>query len=149
MRAVRVFQSLIGDWTLSRTLKPDIGTMTGTARFRELEPNLLHYREDGHLELATGHVGQAYREYHYCLKDEQIHVCFVEPGAFGRVLHTLRLAESPEKTVEVADVHVCNEDSYAGRYRFEMPDRFTIEMTVLGPTKDYSTYTIYNRLWRP
>ncbi len=90
---MQVFQSLIGDWTLSRVLSPDIGTMTGTARFRELEPNLLHYREDGQLELATGHVGQASREYHYCLEDEQIRVCFVEPDTFGRTLHTLRHAD--------------------------------------------------------
>lgn len=139
---MRIFQSLIGDWTLSRVLSPDIGTMTGTARFRELGPNLLHYREDGQLELATGHVGHAYREYHYCLEDEQIRVCFVEPDTFGRTLHTLRFAGS---AVEATDVHLCGQDTYTGRYWFETPDRFTIEMTILGPNKDYSTHTIYNR----
>lgn len=147
MTSRRVFHSLIGDWALSRVLHPGIGTMTGTARFRELEPNLLHYREDGRLELATGHVGHAYREYHYVLDDgapgeERIRVCFVESGTAGRTLHTLRLAGP---TVEATDVHLCNQDTYAGRYWFETPDRFTIEITVLGPHKDYSTHTEYHR----
>ena len=168
MAGARLFQSLIGDWALSRVIDIGIGTMTGTARFRQLEPNLLHYREDGRLQLATGYQGDAHREYHWVLEDgvledgvledgrlkdgglrdgvlaeEQIRVCFVEPGSVGRTLHTLRFAES---AVVATDVHQCGQDAYTGRYRFDTPDRFTIEMTVHGPTKDYSTHTSYTRL---
>lgn len=152
MAGARLFQSLIGDWTLSRVIGTGIGTMTGTARFQQLEPNLLHYREDGHLQLATGYQGDAYREYHWVLddgvledgvrEDEQIRVCFVEPDGSGRTLHTLRFAES---VATAADVHYCGQDTYTGRYRFDTPDRFTIEITVHGPNKDYSTHTSYTR----
>jgi hypothetical protein len=141
-----IFHSLVGDWTLSRVISPGIGTMTGTARFHRLEPNLLHYREDGRLELAGGHRGEAYREYHYLLEDERIRVCFVEADRSGRTLHTLRFAES---ATEATEVHLCGRDSYTGRYRFQTPDSFTIEMTVLGPNKDYSTRTSYHRLAHP
>ncbi len=145
MGGARLFQSLIGNWALSRVFGTDLGTMSGTARFHEIEPNVLHYREDGRLQLATGYQGDAYREYNYVLEDEQIRVCFVEPGSFRRTLHILRLAES---TVTATDTHHCGQDVYTGRYWFEAPDSFTIEMLVRGPRKDYSTYTRYTRLHR-
>ncbi|MGH8906082.1 MAG: DUF6314 family protein [Egibacteraceae bacterium] len=142
----RLFCSLPGDWTLTRAI-PDIATMTGTARFHQLEPALLHCREDGRLTLSSGQSHSAYREYHYRLADGLIQVCFAEPGV-PRILHTLRLAQAGDQLHSCAatDIHHCGNDTYTGRYEFPTDDRFTVEMRVVGPRKDYSIHTTYDRI---
>ena len=136
----RLFLSLPGKWALARAI-PGIGAVTGFATFRQLRPDLLLYREEARLELASGQAHDTHREYHYLLEDNQIRVCFVEPPEFGRTMHTLRLDGD-----EATDEHLCDQDLYTGRYRFEGPDRFTVEMRVRGPKKDYSMHTTYDRV---
>jgi uncharacterized protein DUF6314 len=142
----RLFRSLPGDWTLTRAIL-DIGTMTGTARFHRLEPALLHYREDGRLILRSGQSHQAYREYHYRLEDGLIRVCFTEPGV-PKTLHILRLAQASAQpwSCTATDVHLCGQDTYTGWYEFASEDRFTVEMRVAGPRKNYTIHTVYDRI---
>lgn len=135
----RLFAALTGTWTLSRVL-PGIGRMSGTARFRELEPGLLHYREEGLLTLDAGQSLEVFREYHYRLEDGQIRICFAEPGP-PRTFHVLR----PAGGGPVSDVHLCGDDTYTGHYEFADDDRFTVGMRVTGPHKDYSSHTVYDR----
>ena len=143
MTGAGVFSHLVGEWRLSREFSPGLGTMTGTARFRPIGDGVLHYREDGRVEFANGHTGDAFREYHYVLDpDGTIRVCFVEAGTFGRTLHALRL-DGP--TAHAVDTHLCGADTYVGRYAFELPDRFTVDMDVRGPAKDYATHTRFER----
>lgn len=138
-----IFGALPGDWRLQRTFAPGIATMTGVARFRPVRDGVLHYREDGRVEFRGGHTGDAYREYHYVLDpDGTIRVCFVEPNTFGRTLHALRLDGS---VTEAVDSHLCGADTYVGRYAFALPDRFTVDIDVRGPAKDYSTHTLFER----
>jgi hypothetical protein len=139
--AAAAFGRLTGEWRLVRAFEPGIGTFTGTATFTRQTPEQLHYREDGELVLAGGHRSTAWREYHYLLVGEEIHVCFVEEGTFGRVLHRLRPA--PGATT---DVHLCVADTYTGRYDLDgLPDRFTVDMDVRGPAKAYSARTVFTR----
>ena len=141
-----LFDALVGDWTLSRRFEPGLGTMSGTARIRPERPGVLHYREDGRVAFANGHVGDAFREYHYLLDDDgTIRVCFVEPGTFGRTLHALRVDGTAAVTPAV-DTHLCGADTYVGRYAFAMPDRFTVDIDVRGPAKDYATRTEFVRV---
>ncbi|GAA4006023.1 hypothetical protein GCM10022247_29700 [Allokutzneria multivorans] len=136
----RLFRSLRGKWALARAI-PGTGSVTGTAEFRPLRPDLLLYREEGRLELGTGQHHDVSREYHYLLEHDRIRVCFVEPPEFGRTMHTLRLDGA-----EASDEHLCDQDLYTGHYRFDGPDRFTVDMRVRGPKKDYSMHTTYDRL---
>lgn len=135
----RLFVALPGEWNLTREL-PGIGRMVGTARFRESGPGLLHYREDGRLDLDDGPALTVFREYHYRLEDGLIRICFAEPGP-PRTLHVLRLRDAT-----ASDVHLCGADTYTGHYSFPDADRFTVDMRVTGPHKDYSTHTRYERL---
>lgn len=138
-----VFAALAGTWQLSREFAPGLGTMTGTARFRPVDDGVLHYREDGRVTFANGHTGDAFREYHYLLDPGgTIRVCFVEPGTFGRTLHALHLDGS---VTEAVDTHLCGADTYVGRYAFALPGRFTVDIDVRGPAKDYSTRTVFER----
>lgn len=132
---------MAGTWRLERVFEPGLGTFTGTATFTPVRPGLLRYREDGELVLAAGQRGAAWREYDYLLADDEIHVCFVEPGTFGRVLHRLRPVAGGS-----TDVHLCVADTYTGRYDLDgLPERFTIDMDVRGPAKAYSTHTVFAR----
>jgi hypothetical protein len=138
-----IFEALAGQWRLERTFSPGLGTMTGTARFRPVRDGVLHYREDGRVTFANGHTGDAFREYHYLLDpDGTIRVCYVEPNTFGRTLHALHLDGT---VTEAVATHLCGADTYVGRYAFALPDRFTIDMDVSGPAKDYSTHTVFER----
>jgi hypothetical protein len=139
--AARAFAQLTGDWRLVRTFEPGIGTFTGIATFSPVSAEQLRYREDGELVLAGGHRSTAWREYDYLLVGEEIHVCFVEEGTFGRVLHRLRPALEAS-----TDVHLCVADTYTGRYDLDgLPDRFTVDMDVGGPAKAYTTHTVCTR----
>jgi hypothetical protein len=143
--AAAVFGSLAGRWAIERSIEPGIGHFAGTATFSPLRTDVLHYREDGELVLATGYTGTAYREYVYVLSGESIEIRFAVAGEPGAVMHTLHLAQSDDQPAEAADVHLCRSDRYTGRYRFEGDDRFTVWMDVAGPEKDYQTTTIFRR----
>ena len=143
MSGAGVFAALPGVWSLQREFAPGLGTMTGTARFTPVRDGVLRYREDGRATFRGGHTGDAFREYDYLLDpDGTIRVCFVEPGAAGRPLPALRFDGS---LAEAVDTHLCGADSYVGRYAFALPDRFTVDMDVRGPAKDYSTHTVFER----
>jgi len=135
----RLFAALTGEWTLARVL-PGIGRVRGTARFTPMAPRVLHYREDGIFTLGDGQALEVYREYHYRLEDEQIRICFAEPGP-PRTMHVLR----PGATGSASDVHLCGADTYTGHYEFTGHNRFTVRMRVTGPHKDYSIHTSYDR----
>jgi hypothetical protein len=67
-----------------------------------------------------------------------VRVCFLD----GRTLHALHLGEGQR---ESSDVHHCVADVYTGHYRFALPNRFEITMTVRGPQKSYTIGTVYTR----
>ncbi|GAB3562795.1 hypothetical protein GCM10027445_04050 [Amycolatopsis endophytica] len=134
----RLFAILPGQWTISRTL-PGVGGMTGVARFRAAGPDLLHYREDGHLTRHDGPPLEVFREYHYRLEPGLIRICFAEPGP-PRTFHVLRMDGKV-----ASDVHLCGQDTYTGHYEFPDDDHFAVRMRVCGPRKDYSIETTYQR----
>ena len=157
--AERVFGMLAGTWTLTRVLEPALGTATGTASFTEAGLRRLHYREDVELRLATGHVGEAYREYEYLLEGDRIRVLLAD----GTTMHVLvfqpegarliapALVNEINEVNEVnevwtaADVHDCRADQYRGTYRMDARGVLTVDMKVDGPAKDYRIVTEYGR----
>jgi hypothetical protein len=151
--AERVFEMLAGTWTLTRAIQPGLGTAVGTASFSGAGPGRLHYREDVELRLATGHVGEAYREYEYLLEEDRIRVLLAD----GTTMHVLvfqpgqapvspaRLPGSPARAWTAADVHDCRADQYRGTYRMDESGLLTVDMKVDGPAKDYRILTQYHR----
>jgi hypothetical protein len=141
-----VFRSLAGRWELSRTLEPGLGTASGTATFTPDGADRLHYREDVELRLATGYSGTGYREYRYELEGRRIRVRLAD----GVTMHVLDLGGpggpgASTGSPEAGDVHHCRADDYLGVYRFGPGERFSVEMTVTGPAKDYRILTGYHR----
>jgi hypothetical protein len=139
----RLFHSLAGEWRLSRAI-PGQGTMTGVARFREVEPGVLRYREQGRLRLSSGAALDVWRDYDYVLESGLIRVAFPS----GETLHVLRVAAEPggEWPLVATDVHLCGLDTYDGEYRFESESRITVRMRVRGPSKDYRISTVLERV---
>lgn len=139
--ARRAFAGLAGDWHLTRTFEPGIGTFTGTATFSPVADDVLHYREEGELQLTDGHRGQAWREYDYRLVGDEIHICFAGTASAGKLLHRLRPGDGA-----TTDVHLCVADTYTGHYDLSaLPGRFVVEMDVHGPKKAYSSRTVFTR----
>ncbi|MCP2257652.1 hypothetical protein LX15_001337 [Streptoalloteichus tenebrarius] len=148
--AQAVFDSLLGQWTLSRTIS-GYGAFHGTAHFRPLQPGVLHYREDGELQSTTGSRTPAYREYFYVLRDDHLRICFTDTPpdspTGGRVLHDLlptRTGPGPWP-VSATAVHHCGHDIYTGHYDFHSPDQTHVTITVTGPAKDYTIHSTYRR----
>lgn len=132
-----VFQNLEGSWSVSRTFNN--GTFTGKATFREQDSQTLHYREDGTMVL-NGSSNQAYREYLYKLENEGITAYFCETPP--RLFHHLVFRDE-----KAEGIHVCDRDTYKAEYYFESPEKFTLTYVVKGPEKDYSIFTIFQKIY--
>lgn len=142
--AGQVFRALEGRWELSRAIEPGLGTASGAATFTADGPGRLRYREDVELRLATGHVGEAYREYEYVLESGRIRVLLADGVT---TMHLLDFAEADgqEQAWSAADVHDCRADQYRGTYRLDERGVLTVDMKVDGPAKDYRIVTEYVR----
>jgi hypothetical protein len=146
-----VFARLEGTWALRREISGEGGSrsgeMLGRAIFSPLRPGVLHYREDGRLELASGYAGDACREYYYLLEPDHIHVTFADAPPGERTFLRLR----PRPTVGGAghradDIHYCGRDVYTGAYDFASAGRLVLTMAVRGPEKDYVIRTVLTRM---
>jgi hypothetical protein len=143
--ATAVFAQLAGEWELRRTMS-GAGSMSGRAVFTPLRPGVLHYREDGRLELASGHVGEAYREYYYLLEHDHIHVTFADAPPGERTFLRLRpLPVAGCAGSQAHDTHYCGRDVYTGTYDFESAGRLVVTIAVRGPEKDYVIRTVLTR----
>ncbi len=143
--AAAAFAQLAGEWALRRII-PGVGGMVGRAVFTPLRPGVLHYREDGRLELASGHAGEAYREYYYLLERDHIHVTFADAPPGERTF--LRLRPRPVAGCAGSwahDTHYCGRDVYTGTYNFESAGRLVVTIAVHGPEKDYVIRTALTR----
>jgi hypothetical protein len=144
--AAAVFARLRGDWTLTRTIS-SIGAMTGRATFVPLTPGVLRYREEGRLELASGHRSEAYREYYYLLEDDHIHVTFSDaPPGERTFLRLFPNFDDGHQGARAGDVHHCGCDTYAATYIFESEHRLVVTMDVHGPSKGYVIHTTLTRI---
>ncbi|MCD5313807.1 DUF6314 family protein [Kineosporia babensis] len=144
--AGRVFATLPGRWVLNRVIEPGLGTATGVATFAEAGSGRLHYREDVELRLATGHVGDAYREYEYVLEpDGRIRVLLADGATMHLLSFDLEGTDPAGPVWSAADVHDCLADQYRGTYRLDQQGVLKVDMKVDGPAKDYRIVTEYRR----
>ena len=136
-----VIASLLGSWSLRRSI--DNGaSMTGIATFRDSGGGRYLYAEEGCLRLADGQTVDAARRYIFEETDGGFAVLFAEtpPRLFHRiVLH--RVGSS----LVGAGTHVCGDDRYDSRYRFQADGSFAVEHAVSGPRKRYALATRYAR----
>ena len=153
-RSRRRFNALAGRWRLSRQITGgSVGRMTGIASFEACGPDCLAYAEAGQLILPGGQVLDVFRRYAYrLLADGRIAIDFADgptPGArfvtFDFV--TLDFATGdPPGAVLATDIHHCGDDVYHATIALDLPERFSTDIRVTGPRKDYRAHTQCRRL---
>ena len=133
MATSRVLQDFVGSWRVLRDIAHADGThavFEGHATFAP-ETDGLDYAETGLLRIAGGPALSAAQRYRW---DADLNVYFED----GRFFHTV-----PPRGGDTA--HWCDPDQYDGRYAFEEWPRFTVQWRVVGPRKDYTMTTRYER----
>ncbi|GBB84740.1 hypothetical protein RclHR1_11300009 [Rhizophagus clarus] len=154
MTTSRIFKHFQGTWEIRRSI-PNYGKMEGLAFFEKnnTETDALHYREEGVFTTLTNEKINAYREYTYRYKDNDISVYFVDKNSeYGRtrtdrLFHTLKFNDpiSVGANIKATGEHFCGSDTYVATYEFCNDDEFMIIYQVKGPAKDYVTSTLFKR----
>lgn len=156
MKISQIFGKLGGIWNIQRTLinkkvASASGTMKGTAVFKPLEKNQLHYKEEGQLTTDVGDNLKVYREYLYTYneKEDKIEKYFFEQGKKQHLFYALTFEQtSSKKLLKATGAHKCNQDQYSAAYQFIGDtefDEFGLAYQVDGPNKDYESNTTYHR----
>lgn len=144
---MQVFDSLKNDWTLTRTISHQ-GIMHGTAHFKLIEPNTLHYQEHGIFTSVTGASFNTTREYFYYYDNRtaEISVFFVENNQRGKLLHSLQFIPLKlNAPLRAKAKHICSKDVYSATYEFNQHGQFSLRYQVKGPAKDYVINTLYKK----
>ena len=153
-------------WTLSKTLDYSRGGCSGTFHGEALfvnierEQSLLHYSEDGIVELLSGTTVSAHHQLAYLFdgtanvsvffiddphdKKEQLSVESILRR--NRFFHRIQFDQQASNHHEpVLSPHPCGPDMYHGRLLFESSDLFTLHWQVTGPRKVGNIVSIYAR----
>jgi hypothetical protein len=136
-----ILGSLAGSWLLRRSI--DNGaSMSGSATIVRQDDGCFAYHERGRLRLTDGQQIDAERRYVFEECDGGFDVLFAENPP--RLFHRIVLDRSGSGLVGEG-MHLCGNDRYDSRYRFEADGTFTIEHAVSGPRKRYTMETLYTR----
>lgn len=171
-----IFESLKGCWHLKRSLSSVLpgfpsGVFEGTAYFIPRKPTVhsavgeLLYTEQGELKTEKGLILKANRKYiyRYNADEEKISAWFVKEDTkliqgneeVDYLFHDLELARDGAGWVGRGD-HLCDKDMYWAFYDFRTAkdpenckalDVFGLRYKVVGPSKDYSSDTAYQRVF--
>ncbi len=145
--AAVLFQSLAGHWILERTIE-GFGSMDGRACFAPLDGMTMHYREDGQVRHDSGASFSAFREFIYCLEDDDIAVRFGLQRISGGLLFRLHpeCSESQIWPAHAQGLHHCGQDTYHGEYWFERPERLRVRIAISGPGKSSVISTLLTKV---
>jgi hypothetical protein len=135
-----LFDRLIGQWTFERTISGQ-GSMSGTASFTLITPDLAAYRESGALKLNTGQALHAEQQYLYERTETGFTIRFIPSD---KIFLDLSFEPDTEGWHATAH-HNCDPDAYHSEYRFEREGTLHIRHVVNGPRKSYTIQTTYCR----
>ncbi len=132
-----IFQSLIGEWSIQRTIHSFqgnlLGTFTGKALYKESSPFLLHYHEEGCLH-SEQCESCAFKDY-YFLYNKGIEIYF-DPK-LTRLFHVMEFEVGDGYPYQVKGIHYCGEDVYSMSYVFISKKEYEVMVFVKGPRKNY------------
>lgn len=147
----KIFNSLEGSWQLERAI-PNQGLVKGEASFTPYQQEVksgtvLHYEEKGILTLTDKKEFNFSREYFYHFNNDQISVFFVEDDKPGKLFHILKFSQRFKETdlMRASARHHCRDDIYDATYLFQNENQFTLSYRVYGPTKNYSSETVFQK----
>jgi len=91
-------------------------------------------------------ISRAY-QYRYDSQTDKICVYFHEQGKEDRLFHEINLVPSDDKhsLAQGEGEHPCACDHYLVRYYFTDKNQFSLIYHVKGPTKNYTSETVFKR----
>ena len=171
-RTRSLFQNMLGEWTLNRTIKSKLsnypsGVFRGTARITPKESsNKIYdleclYEEEGTLTTEQGISLRGSRRYvyRYQEKTDTISAWFVKPESKSVVDYLfhevkfktpdqMRYSKNKGKVTKAQGHHLCIDDDYDAEYEFisksETLEKWSIKYQVVGPKKDYTLNASYS-----
>ena len=157
MNLNKLFKNLMGTWAFHRSLDSQkkeaiLGIVIGTALITKVDETTLHYQEQGIFTTNHGAIINITREYiyNYCPVEQKIEKFFSIGGSQSKLFYRVHFRAINTETVLKADAfHLCNKDRYEAEYVFfegELFDRFSLNYHIIGPTKDYTSETMFKRL---
>jgi hypothetical protein len=150
-----IFDYLKGNWNLERTIDSDLFSKkisaTGDVIIAEnsTKKNTLNYKESVEVEWDWGDVQKASKQYEFVLDDKRLMQFDCLPGdkkdKFTE-MYTLDFKYGEGVFPKLTGGYRCNDDIYNVVYSFFGNNKFTIQYTVSGPSKSFSTLTEFTRL---
>jgi len=129
-----------GRWRLSRRIDDRLagqeGILSGHVSFSNAGQNRLAYDEAGELRLGRSPAMQTKRRYLWRFEASDVVVTFEDGSDFHRFV--------PQGAVAGTD-HPCGDDFYTVAYDFRRWPSWSAVWTVLGPRKDYTSTSHYQR----
>ena len=135
------FNSLIGEWSLARTVSTG-EHMDGKLVFSRMDSSNLLANEAGEVHMASGNIVSATRQWIWRLAGDGLQVYFDEepPRLYHQLKPVLRAGAWHGE-----GHHDCQPDTYVGEYLFST-NKIIIKQDVMGPKKDYQIISEYRRL---
>lgn len=144
MNSTALFKLLFGQWHLDRTIFSPSGEVVargaGSAAFSPHEKigNTWVYGEKGEVQYGRSPPLRFRKSYFYSLKEERLSIFF--DAELKELYHTI---EFPNTCCGEGE-HLCKNDLYSTKYRFEkLPREYSQEVTIDGPNKKYVISTRY------
>jgi len=148
----RLMESLVGAWSMSRTILPPdaagppIGTARGRATFTwdPVAGDDLDYREEGEMVL-TGAAPVAFsRRYRYTVEAGALAIRFADGDDTGRLFVALTFGEDVGGAVSAEASHHCAPDRYEMAMTV-LPGIVSTAVAVTGPRKAHRIETVLTR----
>jgi len=141
MMEQHVFHILRGYWKLYKEVIFFSGEMVarydGVARYTNRETEVLLYREEGMLQMASGANMRAFQGYYFVM-EKHLNVYFDEEKK--RLFHTFSFLDSKEFPLRAKGEHYCKCDHYSVEYLFHHSDHYEVVYSVTGPKKNYRIF---------
>ncbi|MBJ7449122.1 MAG: hypothetical protein JHC93_02045 [Parachlamydiales bacterium] len=142
--AAQIFDSLEGEWSFKRII-PNQGEINGRVVFHKENSSCLKYREEGVFSTVHGDELNSYRDYYYTLNQDRIDIFFDKD--LKNLFQSLIFNTNDTYPLKLRSSHLCSKDLYEGTYTFENAGQFNINYVVNGPKKNYTTYTVFKKVY--
>jgi hypothetical protein len=148
--AALIFASLPArGWAFRRELASRLegsGVVEGEASFAPRGADELLYEECGIFRLLSGPTFDVRKTYLWRRRQDHLALHFDEPGE--GLFHLVSLSTVGNAVRGACERHPCGDDVYESSYAFEVAEgvlgRWSVRHDVRGPTKDYTSITVYD-----
>jgi hypothetical protein len=149
-----IFDYLKGKWILDRVINNNAFSKNIYVKGSVVidESNLegtLNYLENVTIDLGLDQPIDAYKKYQFVLKDDKRLMQFdcKSDNKEDEIteMYTLDFEYLKNEYPKGTGAYKCNKDIYSVVYDFLCDNKFTVEYTVTGPNKDFSTQTEFTR----